>query len=67
MFVDYEPEDAYDASDPPARIADNLAARLLLVAAHLAQGDPVTPRLLLRLEQLADDLEHLRARLENLT
>jgi hypothetical protein len=63
-FGDYEPEDAWDPGDDPARLADNLAARLLLVAAALALGDPVSDRLRTRLDQLAADLAHLRARLD---
>jgi hypothetical protein len=63
LFGDYEPEDAWDAGDDPARLADNLAARLLLVAAALALGDPIGDRLRTRLAQLADDLAFLRGRL----
>jgi hypothetical protein len=61
-FGDYEPEDAWHPDDDPARLADNLAARLLLVAAALAAGEPIGERLRIRLAQLAADLAYLRGR-----
>jgi hypothetical protein len=60
---DFEPEDAWHPDDSPARLADNLAARLLLVAAALTERDP-DDRIRLRLAQLVDDLAHLRHRID---
>lgn len=63
MTFDFEPEDAYDASDPPHVIARNLARRLELLASSLAaRGGVFGPRERLRLEQLAADIDTLRRR-----
>lgn len=81
---DFEPEDAWDAADPPLEQARNLARRihaldgrgvprdsnvrvLLAVIQHRAHRasmrDNLTDRQLLRLEQIAGDLEYVRGRL----
>lgn len=63
MF-DFEPEDAYDASDPVDVIARNLARRLELLAVNLAARDGrLDDRDRRRLADLAADLDDLRGRL----
>lgn len=64
MFGDFEPEDAWHPDDPPSTLARNLLRRLEHLAVTLAaRGEQAGDREILRLEQLADDLEHLRRRL----
>lgn len=65
MFGDFEPEDAWHPDDPPSVLARNLLRRLEQIAATVAaRGERGGERELFRLEQLADDLEHLRRKLE---
>lgn len=62
-FGDADPEDGYDADDPPSVLADNLRRR---VAAILDDDDVyvvVGGRLRQRLELIAADLAHLRDRI----
>lgn len=64
VYGDAEPEDSYDAGDPPDVIVRNLVRRLDLLAVSLAaRGNSPAPRDLLRLAQVLVDLDRLRARL----
>ena len=57
-----DPEDAYDASDPPRERLRNFVRRVLWIRDHLADLDD--PRIDLdRLDRLIDDLNTLREQL----
>lgn len=61
VFGDDEPEDAWDAGDPPVIKLGNIARRIALLRAGL---DAVaTPRERLRFEQIDEDLAHVIAEL----
>ena len=65
VFGDFDPEDSYDAGDPPDVIARNLARRLDALAVDLAaRGGRVDRRSRVRLAQLVTDLAALRRRLD---
>lgn len=59
IFGDDEPEDAWHPDDPVPELLANLARRVILL---LALESALSERGLVRLRQLADDLEHVRDR-----
>jgi hypothetical protein len=59
-FGDIEPEDAWDPGDPIPELLGNLARRVVLLLALEALSE----RAHVRLSDLADDLEHVRRRVE---
>jgi hypothetical protein len=62
-FGDSEPEDGWDADDPPRELLGNIARRVLLLRGSL---DAVaTPRERLRFDQISEDLEHVMDRLRD--
>jgi hypothetical protein len=65
MSFDFEPEDAWHPDDPPDVLARNLARRLVLLADVLAaRGGHPDQRSIVRVLQLAVDIEHLTRRLQ---
>jgi hypothetical protein len=61
VFGDIEPEDAWDPDDAVAELVDNLRRRVVaILALHV-----VDARLEQRLAMLADDLEHVFARVRD--
>ena len=65
VFGDYEPEDGWDPDDPLPNLVRNLAARwiFITIAADIKDGlGQVAVRR--RLAGIAEDLAHLRARIE---
>jgi len=63
-FGDIEPEDSWDPDDPLPDLVDNLLRRLALVLVILWRGDLLTERDELRLRDIAEDLAHIRRRLD---
>lgn len=57
---DFEPEDAWDASDPPRVKLANVLRRLRLLDGDLRRNGAVLDRDLLRLAQVLVDLADLR-------
>jgi len=59
VFGDYDPDDAWDASDPVDTQLRTLATRILWLVDH--HDD--TPELRDRVQRIIDDMERLRERL----
>ena len=58
-FADFEPEDAFAASDPPGIQLDNLLRRIWLVVAVARLRRRLSEHDTHRLEMIADDLRNL--------
>ena len=59
-----DPEDAYDASDPPGTRLENFVHRLTWIAQRLDIDTPPRLAILGHVNRLVDDLETLRAELD---
>jgi hypothetical protein len=62
-FGDSEPEDAWDADDPPRELLGNIARRILLLRSSLNAA--LNARERLRFDQISEDLEHVIDRLRD--
>jgi hypothetical protein len=62
-FGDTEPEDAWDVSDPPDVLVDNVRRRIALI---LLAPDRHTDRVRLRGDDVAVDIAYLRDRVDDI-